>query len=142
MQPLEAVRLHSNAQLRCGFQGTHLQIQYITWTKLFIGGGQSFVYGYDACAGENGGYGDLANRSVLDIAKPTGLRQYYPRVNNVKGGGSGLQNRTFSYDSHIASIQVSINKHVKDTSLDYVEFEFLVENMTFIIVNNVKTLKR
>ena len=68
---LPAVRLGSNAQVICRFQGHDLDLQHVTWTKEFVGGGSQFVYSYDACARENRGYGALKDRAVLDIAKPS-----------------------------------------------------------------------
>ena len=41
---------------------------------MFIGGGKANVYGYDKCSGENNGFYDLENRSILDVANPGALR--------------------------------------------------------------------
>ena len=97
VQPVEAARLGGNARITCNFQGTDLDIQYITWTKEFIGGGDVFVYGYDACANENRGYSILRDRALLDIAKPTGLKH----VRRELGADS---NRTMSYDRSSAML--------------------------------------
>lgn len=71
------MRIGSNARITCRYQGTDLnEIQYISWTKVFIGGGKAHVYGYDQCNGEDRGYYDLEGRALIDVVNPTTLNHY------------------------------------------------------------------
>lgn len=70
VKPIYPIRIDTNARVTCFFSGQNLQIQYIIWTKHYIGGGKVFVYGYDSCLNENSGYNDLAARSILDVVNP------------------------------------------------------------------------
>ena len=88
ISPVSSVRLHSNAQLVCVFRGNDLELQHVTWTKEFVGGGSQFVYSYDACAREDRGFGALRDRAVLDIAKPSDEGAVNDTSNQIAQTGS------------------------------------------------------
>ena len=70
IQQYDPVRIGQQSQLRCVYTGSDLELQLITWSKIYNGGTSSFVYEYDACAGTSKAFNELAGRATMSVVKP------------------------------------------------------------------------
>ena len=70
IQQYDPARIGQQAELRCVFSGSDLDLQYITWSKILNDGTSSFVYEYDACDETSKAFNELAGRATMQIVKP------------------------------------------------------------------------
>ena len=66
----ENTLLHSPLKLTCTFHGGDVDLQYVTWSRIFPDGSRTFVFEYDKVANTSRAYNGYDGRLSYKLEEP------------------------------------------------------------------------